>query len=307
MGKSNNKTNVALLFKRYIWLVDVISSFGPISLKEINEKWLMSSLNEDNLKLPRETFIRHKEAIQMMFDIDICCNSRHQYYIEDAIGENDVKGIRRLLINAMSLNGLVNENNHVNDLILVEDSYINNQYVRLIVESIEGKYYLNLSYQKFGSQEQVYVIRPLCIKIFRQRWYLVCMIKGRSGIFTLGLERIIKITKSNIRFVSDNKFDPKNYFQNYFGITVDKNIEPILIEVHASPRQAEYLRTTPIHNSQQEKGKSGDSVIFTYFVAPTYEFEMEILRYSKELKVVSPLEFRERIASVLREIVEGYE
>lgn len=306
MRKTISKTSGAVLFKRYLWLVDIISTFGPITLKDISEKWVNSSLNDEQMKLPRETFIHHKEAVQTMFDIEILCNSRHQYYIDEDGSDFEKNGIRRWMINSLSINGIVNENKNIKNLILFEDSYINNLFVRKIIEAVNDKVMLKVMYQKFGSGEQEYSAQPLCLKIFRQRWYLVCKVKGRDGIFTLGLERINDISKTDINFKPDTSFDPDTYFENYFGITVDHNILPQLIEVHVSERQADYLRTKPLHNSQEEKGRSGDRVVFRYYVAPTYEFEMEILKYSKELQVVSPPEFRERISGVLRGILEGY-
>ena len=307
MGKSNNKTSSALLFKRYIWLVDIISSFGPITLKEINERWLDSILNEEKLKLPRETFIHHKEAIQTIFDIDIVCNSKNEYFIDTQIEEEKQNSVRRMLINSLSLSGLVNENKNIKNLIQMEDSYINNNLVRIIVEAISNKQYLNIFYNKFGANRQEYIIQPLCLKTFRQRWYLVCRVKESENMYTFGLERITSMEKSNLNFKPDKNFDSHRHFQKYFGITADQSIKPELIEVHVTERQADYLRTAPIHNSQEEKGRAGDQVIFTYYVAPTYEFEMEILRFSKELKVVSPESFRKRIGNVMREIVKGYE
>lgn len=63
------------LFQEYIWLVNVISRAGKITLEDINLKWLDTEMSE-GMPLARSTFNRHKDAIQDMFGIDIECDKR---------------------------------------------------------------------------------------------------------------------------------------------------------------------------------------------------------------------------------------
>ena len=45
------------LFKKYIWLVDVIYSSGGITREEIDRRWSRCSLNEDHENgIPERTF-----------------------------------------------------------------------------------------------------------------------------------------------------------------------------------------------------------------------------------------------------------
>lgn len=67
----SSKSNTAVLFNRYAWLVDTIYRAGRITFEEINERWLHSSLNDTEEDLPLKTFHNHKNAIQQMFDINI--------------------------------------------------------------------------------------------------------------------------------------------------------------------------------------------------------------------------------------------
>ena len=70
-SRSSSKSNTAILFNRYVWLVDTIYRAGRITFEEINERWLHSSLNDTEEDLPLKTFHNHKNAIQQMFDINI--------------------------------------------------------------------------------------------------------------------------------------------------------------------------------------------------------------------------------------------
>lgn len=83
---TNSKVSTGDLFRRYIWLAQVIFDAGGegITLSEVASKWERSILNFSGEPLPRRTFQNHLEQIKSMFDIDILCNkSTFRYYIAD--------------------------------------------------------------------------------------------------------------------------------------------------------------------------------------------------------------------------------
>lgn len=62
-SRDSSKGNTAVLFNRYVWLVDTIYRAGHISFEEINEQWERSLLNDTGEELPLKTFHNHKNAI----------------------------------------------------------------------------------------------------------------------------------------------------------------------------------------------------------------------------------------------------
>ncbi len=88
-------------FNRYIWLVDTIRSAGRISRQDIDRRWADSSLNDrKETCIPERTFHRYKDAIQELFDIEICCDraAGGLYYIADDGNESRTKQWLRLLM-----------------------------------------------------------------------------------------------------------------------------------------------------------------------------------------------------------------
>ena len=51
-SRDSSKSNTAVLFNRYVWLVDTIYRAGRISFEEINDRWKHSSLNDMDEELP---------------------------------------------------------------------------------------------------------------------------------------------------------------------------------------------------------------------------------------------------------------
>ncbi len=77
--RKTSKDKTAYLFKRYIWLLDVIYNAKKISFEDINRKWQNASLNYSCEELPLRTFHNHRLAISEMFDIDITCDRKQEF------------------------------------------------------------------------------------------------------------------------------------------------------------------------------------------------------------------------------------
>ena len=108
------------LFRRYIWLVDTIYRAERITFKEINERWLRSSMSNGK-KIPLKTFHNHRKDIEDIFDINIECDKRsgYKYYIDnsDDIRKGDM---RTWLLNTFAVDNLIKESLHLRKRILFE-------------------------------------------------------------------------------------------------------------------------------------------------------------------------------------------
>ena len=74
--------NTATLFRRYLWLLNVIYSAGRITLDEIRVRWQRNEMSGGE-ELPRKTFENHRKAVEELFDVNIACDRRtNEYYVE---------------------------------------------------------------------------------------------------------------------------------------------------------------------------------------------------------------------------------
>lgn len=67
-----------ILFKEYIWLVNTIYQARNITLEEINHKWVQTDMS-GGVEIARNTFIRHRNAIENIFGIFIECDRKNGY------------------------------------------------------------------------------------------------------------------------------------------------------------------------------------------------------------------------------------
>ena len=89
-------------------------------------------------------------------------------------------------------------------------------------------------------------------------------------------------------------FDAEGFFSNYFGIIVSE--EPAEVTLRVEPFQANYFRTLPLHHSQKEAEPVDGWPVFTYRIAPTFDFIQERLSKGPDVEVLAPQSLRQDIA-----------
>jgi len=291
------------LFDRYIWLVDTIYRAGKITFEEINQKWLRTDWSGGK-DLPVRTFHNHRETIQDMFDININCDRRdgYSYYIEN---KDDMErgGVRSWLLNTFAVNNLINESHQLKSRILFEEIPSGQRFLTAIIEAMRDSLSIEMVYQPFGQDEQIkMLVDPYFLKIFKQRWYVVGRSDYHNAIRTYSLDRIQEIRTNETSFKMPKDFNPESYFENCFGIYKYDNINPCIVKIKAYGEQCKFLRTLPLHPSQQEIETKDEYSIFSYYLAPTTNFKMELLSYGNNIEVISPEQFRSDIADTLKKM-----
>lgn len=306
--RSSSKDTTSNLFNRYVWLVDTIYRAGLITFEEINERWIRSSLNSLGDEFPIKTFHNHRNAIEQMFDINIECNKRggYTYYIENS-DDMERGGVRTWLLNTFAVNNLINESHKLKHRILFEHIPSGQQYLTPIIEAMRESVSVEISYQGYWHDEPFTVeVEPYCVKIFRQRWYMVAFNPLKKMVMTYSLDRVSSIRLMDRKFIFPSSFNPEEYFHNSFGITNYGKAEEVKIKVWHNDKKHRYFTSLPLHHSQQLVEQADDYSIFSYYIQPTYDFRQEILSHGAEVEVLAPAWFREEIKAIVNELKKNY-
>lgn len=289
------------LFRTYIWLIDTIRRFQPISLEGINERWMGSSLS-DGVPLHRNTFLRHLEAIQEMFDVEIVCSrGRHATYrLVDDMGIRR-NSWQRWVLSTMSVAGAVREARSLQNRILLESVPSGDILLTEVTRAMQSGHTLYMRYQKFvDSTPYEAEVEPYCLKLFRQRWYLLGRRIDRSYLAIYALDRVQHLMESEHAFVLDAAFDAHRYFQHSFGVfqpMVDEVVQRIVLRTYDG--EWNYLRSLPLHASQQEVLTTDEYVDFAYHLYPTLDFKLELLSHIAHVSVLEPESLRKDIVLML--------
>lgn len=294
------------LFKKYIWLVDTVYQHGPISFAEINRRWQRSTLcNGADIAL--RTFHNHREAVEELFHIRIACDDRtNRYYIEngDALGSNS---IANWLLNSFSISNLLLESQALAGRVLVEEIPSSRLHLTELLSAMRENRRVQIRYQSFRSDTASDVLlQPLFVKLYERRWYLYADKADDPQIKLYALDRMQSVVITDERFKMPADFDPEAYLSGVFGVTVYKEIKPCTIRLRAYGESVRYLRTLPLHASQQEVETAPDSSVFEYFVAPTHDFYRAILSHHKQVEILSPTAVQEQIENYILDLFDRY-
>ena len=292
-------------FNRYIWLIDVIQRSGHITFEDIDRLWQKSCLNEYRENYPERTFFNHLKAIYNTFGIEIKCDRSLGYYIAN---NEDVESdaLKNWMLQSLSLNSVINEGSDMRDRIICEDIPSSQKWLSDVMAGMRDGKKLNMTYQSFQSLEaHNYDIAPYCLKLFKQRWYMLAKSEKYNDLRIYALDRVLELNTTKKSFSLPKGFDPKDTFRKLFGVILDNGpVEKVVIRV--AEDQVKYYRTLPLHHSQEE-GKSGDGYTeFTYRLVPTFDFSRELLSKGENVEVMSPLWLRKEIAKELRRTISLY-
>ena len=306
---------VALLLKRYLWLVDTLrKSPEGLTLAEINDRWSDSGLHKDcgETEIDRRTFYNHRIAISEQFGIDIetiKAGPYSRYKIDyDSLNHNQTID---WLLSTIATDNLITQYRNLSDKILLEPADKGAVHLNVITEALKSNRILDIDYQSFHIGNPIHkslFIEPLALKMFKRRWYLLSR-KSETGELRLyALDRMIVCKLTDNRFDYPAGFYPAEYFSNYFGVSTDGyTSKPCRVVLRAYSELPRYLESQPLHKTQETATVGDNYTDFSYYLIPSFDFVQEILLHCEQLEVVSPLSLRQHVAKILKKSANFYE
>lgn len=298
---------VELLLKRYLWLIDTLKRGGEMTFEEIADRWEASSSNDNGSVLTKRTFYNHCQAVARHFGIDIECRrgrglNLYKIVNPEAIEENS---LTKWAIDSFSLGELLLGNADISEKILLEDIPSGREWLELILRALQHNLMIEIEYENFVGLRFKGAIKPLCVKLFKRRWYVLALLdNGRKRIFSL--DRIKNLVLSENQFDYPKDFVPEEYFRDVFGIIagLERKVEHIRIRTYAE--LPGYLRSLPMHHSQRELETKDGYTDFSLRLIPTFDFMQELLLHRDQLEVIEPESLRKEISSIISKMSDLY-
>ena len=297
------------LFKEYIWLVNTIYHAGRISLADINKRWMRTDMSE-GMPLSRTTFNRHKDAIEDIFGIYIDCDRRdgYRYYIgnEEVLREDSVQN---WMLSTLTVNNIVRESIKLQHRIVLENIPSDGECLETVIKAMRESKKVTIRYRRYQSAEaKTFTISPYCIKLFRQRWYLLG--KFHDGGFAIfSFDRMEDITPTDETFKMDKGFNAKEFFSECYGVVIGDGTLPERIVLRAYGSERCYLRDLPLHHTQKELKQTGETnyADFELFLRPTSDLKGYIMSRGAWMKVLQPAWLADEIRQYHEDAIKKYE
>lgn len=140
--------------------------------------------------------------------MDIICDASrgYQYRIDNARSLSTDR-IKQWLLNSFAVNNVLQGSRRLSERIVYEDIPSGNDCLLEVVKAMQEDKVINVEYDNFfESTPKQLLIEPYCVKVFRQRWYVVGKAKGEKVIWHWALDRFLSLE------ITDKKFRlPKNF------------------------------------------------------------------------------------------------
>lgn len=294
------------LLNKYIWLADTIYRAGKINLKDINTKWLRSSLSNKK-PLTRRTFHNHRIAIEQMFDMNIACNPiTNEYYIEN-LEDYGGNNLTNWLLNSFSISNIIRESNEIHERIVLDNIPSAQSYLTEFISAMQENIVVQMVYHPFWSEQALdIVLYPYFVKLFNKRWYVYGRTDNDEIIKVYALDRVKSLLLTSTKFNLPTEFSPSEHLYNSIGIMKTETEKPCEIIIKTYGDTSKYMRALPLHHSQKEIEHTNDYSLFKYRLSPTEDFYQEILRKREYIEVVSPQFVRDKMVEIISRLSNYY-
>lgn len=175
-----------------------------------------------------------------------------------------------------------------------------------IVKALDTNLLVEIDYQKFCDKISFCKeIEPYLLKEDRHRWYVIGRTTSDGKIKTYALDRIKKLSILDKKFIPI-EFDFNEHYAYSFGITVTDSV-PLDVIMSFNRLEGFYLKTLPIHPTQQILIDDENEFRISVKVKPSWEFYEKILGYGATVKVHSPQIIIDKLKSIAGQILKRYQ
>jgi predicted DNA-binding transcriptional regulator YafY len=289
----NSTVETSVISKRQQLILNKLRR-GNFTFKEIESYLaLESDIQGVNLWISKRTLQRDLISIAEIYGVEIKYDRSLGKYtiIEDLQSVTQQKLLETVdMYHALQLKDKISDK-----LIFEQRQPKGTQHLVTILKAINDKKQIKFQYLKYWEdQEEVRTIEPGFLKEYKQRWYAVGIDIQKEQPRIFGLDRIqnLEITASDCKYDS---IDVESLFTNSFGIISPNNQKPIDIELTFTAFQAKYIKSLPLHHSQQIIKENTEQVVFSVFVVPTFDFKMELMSYGSSLLDIKPKSLKKEI------------
>ena len=272
----------------------------------LEKKYEEDDIDLDDLKFTKRTFLRDKEAISKVLKTNIIYRrSTNTYAIDD---HNDDELQEDVFDNLLLVEAFRAVKGKKNIMLFEQRKSRGLHWLSGLVHAITHQKIITLQYTKFWEGvSHKKVLEPYAVKEFKNRWYLLAHEKNDEKYFlkTFSLDRIsdLEIAPSTFK---PKKYDAEKDFENSFGIisTLDETPEEIVLSFDSD--QGKYIKTLPLHHSQEILVDDDDEFRIKLTLFPTYDFEREILSHGSSVKIISPLSFKNHLKSEVEAMLKNF-
>lgn len=266
---------------------------------------LESELQEYDFRVSKRTFQRDLNDIRSLYNIDIEYDRKGKVYRINFDDSSDSS--ERILeafdtFNALNISDRLSENIHFESR---RPQGTENLYG--LLHSIQNELIIRFEYHKYWDDEiSDRETEAYALKEFKNRWYLLAKDLKDNKIKSFALDRLSNLDITKKKFVYPANFNVNEYYKYSFGIINSDEPKPKEIILSFDAHQGKYIKSLPLHKSQEILIDNDDEVRIKLQLFITDDFIMELLSHSNSLTVIKPQILIDEIKKRLHNTLKNY-
>ena len=254
-------------------MVDLLLRRNGLSFQEINEEWKQSNKYEKSQKsLTERTFSRDKQYIADCFGLDIDYSHVTKTHFISNKEEVADDALFHYLLGAFHVRALDTLAVKHRNRVMLQDIPTGVEHLGAVLKAMDEGKTVSFFYQPYASTEKrdkLNVI-PCFVRMFEGRWYLIAEYLDGSNAWVYALERMQEVLVGTLSPLPP-KSNPETYYLGCFGIIREEK-KPVTIKLKVYDQQVNYLRSLPLHDSQEEIETQPNYSVFSYYLRPSFDF-----------------------------------
>ena len=243
----------------------------------------------------KRTLKRDLKEIRNVFGIDIeYSKSQKGYFISQ--NENENMNFQRMM-EAFDMFNSLNLAQDLTPFIQLEKRRpqgTENLYG--LLHAIKNRFKIKFTYQKFWEEElSQRLVEPYALKEFKNRWYIMAQDYKDNIIKSFALDRLTNLEITNQNYQYPDNYSIQQIYRYCFGIISPNDEEPQDIILSFDPIQAKYIKTLPLHDTQQVLVDNDEEMKIKLKLCLTHDLLMELLSFGDNMKVIEPKSLADQI------------
>lgn len=265
-------------------------------------------MQDDSLQIgfSKRTLQRDINEIRNVFGIDIeYSKSQKGYFISQ--NENENMNFQRM----MEAFDMFNSLNLAQDLTpfihLEKRRPQGTENLYGLLHAIKNRLRIKFTYQKFWEEELSERIgEPYALKEFKNRWYIMAKDSKNNNIKSFALDRLTNLEITNQIFQYPDNYSIEQNYRYCFGIISPNDEDPQDIILSFDPFQGKYIKTLPLHDTQQVLVDNDEEMKIKLKLCLTHDLVMELLSFGDNMKVIEPKSLVDEIKQAHKKAFEQY-
>lgn len=290
---------------RYNLIIKKLRKY-PASFAEITEYLeLESELQEYNFVVSKRTFQRDLDDIRSLYNIDIQYDfSRKVYFIDF----DDQPQVNERILEAFDTFNALNITDRLSEYIHFENRRSQGtENLYGLLHAVKNQLEIEFTHQKYWDDFTTHrIVEPYALKEFKNRWYILANDLKDNLVKSFALDRLTELEITKRKFTPPRNFNVGEHFKYCFGIIGPNDKTPSNIVLSFTPHQGKYIKSLPLHESQQVITDNDTEVRVKLKLHITLDLIMELLSFGNNVKVIEPDCLIRDIKVTLRETLKLY-